>query len=148
MFVLFINIGGIVDHHCLSFRFKIERSFYLVRPSRSWSYGSCIYNYLCNQYLSLLKLLVRIPPRRGVLDTTLSDKVCQWFAAGQWYSPGTTVFSTNKTDHHDITEILLKVALNTIIALCLVYCILLCLHNICTCTKIYQNKNVDCSTSH
>jgi hypothetical protein len=24
------------------------------------------------------------------------------------------VFSTNKTDHHDITEILLKVALNTI----------------------------------
>jgi hypothetical protein len=28
-----------------------------------------------------------------------------------WFSP---VSSTNKTDHHDITEILLKVALNTI----------------------------------
>ena len=28
--------------------------------------------------------------------------------------PGPTVFSTNKTDHHDITEILLRVALNTI----------------------------------
>jgi hypothetical protein len=28
--------------------------------------------------------------------------------------PGTLVFSTNKTDRHDITEILLKVALNTI----------------------------------
>jgi hypothetical protein len=27
---------------------------------------------------------------------------------------GTTVSSTNKTDHNDITEILLKVALNTI----------------------------------
>ena len=27
---------------------------------------------------------------------------------------GTLVSSTNKTDHHDITEILLKVALNTI----------------------------------
>jgi hypothetical protein len=27
---------------------------------------------------------------------------------------GTPVFTTNKTDHHDITEILLKVALNTI----------------------------------
>jgi hypothetical protein len=26
----------------------------------------------------------------------------------------TPVFSTNKTDHHDISEILLKVALNTI----------------------------------
>jgi hypothetical protein len=33
----------------------------------------------------------------------------------QWYSsPGTPVSSTNKTNHHNITEILLKVALNTI----------------------------------
>jgi len=30
------------------------------------------------------------------------------------FSPGTPVSSTNKTDHHNITEILLKVALNTI----------------------------------
>jgi hypothetical protein len=43
--------------------------------------------------------------------TTLCDKVCQWLATGRWFSP---VSSTNKTDHHDITEILLKVALNTI----------------------------------
>ena len=34
--------------------------------------------------------------------------------AGRWFSPGTPVFSTNKTDRHDITAILLKVALNTI----------------------------------
>ena len=33
---------------------------------------------------------------------------------GQWFSQGPPVSSTNKTDHHDITEILLKVALNTI----------------------------------
>ena len=39
---------------------------------------------------------------RGVLDTTLCDKVCQWF----------TVFFPNKTDCHDIPEILLT--LNTI----------------------------------
>jgi hypothetical protein len=32
-----------------------------------------------------------------------------------WISPGIPVSSTNKTDCHDITEILLKVALNTII---------------------------------
>jgi len=32
----------------------------------------------------------------------------------QWFSPDTTVSSTNKTDRHDIIEILLKVALNTI----------------------------------
>jgi hypothetical protein len=31
-----------------------------------------------------------------------------------WFSPGTPVSSTNKADRQDITEILLKVALNTI----------------------------------
>jgi hypothetical protein len=33
---------------------------------------------------------------------------------GLWFSPGTPVSPTNKTDRHDITEILLKVALNNI----------------------------------
>ena len=83
-----------------------------------WSqlYGSWIYNYLylCNQCLSPLMLWVRIPLGRGVLDTTLCDKVSQWLAAGRWFSLGTPVSYTNKTDRHDITEILLKVALNTI----------------------------------
>jgi hypothetical protein len=31
-----------------------------------------------------------------------------------WFSLGIPVSSTNKTDHHDITEMLLKVALNII----------------------------------
>jgi len=31
---------------------------------------------------------------------------------GGFFFPGTPVSSTNKTDRHDITEILLKVALN------------------------------------
>ena len=44
--------------------------------------------------------------RITLLYTTLCDKVCQW-----WFSP---VSSTNETDCHDITEILLKVALSTI----------------------------------
>jgi hypothetical protein len=33
---------------------------------------------------------------------------------GRWFSPGTLVSFTNKTDHHDITEILLKGVLNPI----------------------------------
>jgi hypothetical protein len=33
---------------------------------------------------------------------------------GWWFSPGPPVSSTNKTDHHDITEIVLKVVLSTI----------------------------------
>ena len=53
----------------------------------------------------------RIPLRRGVLDTTLCDKVCQWLGPGRWFSLGSGVSSTNKTDRHDIAEILLKVAL-------------------------------------
>ena len=58
---------------------------------------------------------VRILLKRGVPDTTLCDKVCQWLAAGRWFSPpGTPVPSINKTDRHDIAEILLNVALNAI----------------------------------
>ena len=49
-----------------------------------------------------------------VFITTLCDQVCQWLATGQWFSTGTSVSSTNKTDLHDITEILLKVVLNTL----------------------------------
>jgi hypothetical protein len=33
---------------------------------------------------------------------------------GRWFSPGTLASSTTKTGRHDIAEILLKVALNTI----------------------------------
>jgi hypothetical protein len=44
------------------------------------------------------------------LDTTLCDKVCQWF------SPGVPVSSSsNNNDCHDITEIFLKMVSNTII---------------------------------
>ena len=84
--------------------------FFFGGPSWSWLYGCWIYNYLCNQCLSLLKLWIWIPLRGGVLDITICDKVCQWLWTGQWLSP---VSSTNKTDCHDITEILLKVVLNT-----------------------------------
>ena len=51
---------------------------------------------------------------RVVLDTKLCHKICQLLATGRWFSPGTPDSSTNKTDRHNITEILLNVALNTI----------------------------------
>jgi hypothetical protein len=43
-----------------------------------------------------------------------SDKVYQLLAHGRWFSPGTPASSTTKIGRHDIAEILLKVALNTI----------------------------------
>ena len=74
-------------------------------------FGSWIYNYLCNQCLSPLMLWVRISIRARC--TTLCEKVCQWLVTCGWFPPGPPVSSTNKTDRHDITEILLKVALIT-----------------------------------
>jgi hypothetical protein len=94
---------------------KTEKSnhwSHTTNKGQLWSYGSWIYNYLNNQCLSSLMLWVRISVR--VRCTTLCDNVCQWLATGRWFSPGSLVSSTNKTDHHDITEILLQVALNTI----------------------------------
>jgi prolipoprotein diacylglyceryltransferase len=53
---------------------------------------------ICNQCLSPLMLWVRIPPKLVLLNITLCDKVCQWLAADRWFSPGTPVSSTNKTN--------------------------------------------------
>jgi hypothetical protein len=47
------------------------------------NYDTWIYNYLCSQCLSPLKLWIWISHSwLGVLDTTLCDKVCQWDTAG------------------------------------------------------------------
>jgi len=116
-----------VDENLETCCFSVNNMLHYVLPyfaGPSWSYGSWIYNYLCNQCLSLLTLWVGIPIMWGVLDTTLCDKVCQLLATGRWFSPVTPVFSTNETDRHDRTEILLKVSLYTI-ALTLFRCILL-----------------------
>jgi hypothetical protein len=55
MIVRFLDIGGIIDHHCLTNSIFIN-SFNIFN---SWSYW--IYNYLCNQCLSPLTLWVWIP---------------------------------------------------------------------------------------
>jgi hypothetical protein len=51
---------------------------------------------------------------RGVLDITLCDKNLSVSCDRAVVFPGTPVSSINKIDRHDIAEILLKVALNTI----------------------------------
>ena len=81
-------------------------------PSWQWSYGSWIYNYLCNQCISPLMLWVRIAIRTRC--TTLCNKVCQWLATGLWFSLVPPVSPINKTDSHDIAVILLRVAFNII----------------------------------
>ena len=70
--------------------------------------------------------IVFVPIRRGFAPgfvnykkgctrlAAASDKVYQLLAHDPWFSPDTPASSTTKTGRHDIAEILLKVALNTI----------------------------------
>ena len=72
------------------------------RPSGR-DHGSWIYNYLCNQCKSCSGKAYFI---QHYVMKFVSD-----LRAVLWFSPGTLVSCTNKTDFHDITKILLKVAL-------------------------------------
>jgi hypothetical protein len=79
-----------------------------------WYTCSWIYNYLCKiSVYHHLSCEFESRSWRGILDTTLYDKVCKWLATGWWLYPGTPVSSTEKTDRVNINKILLKVALNT-----------------------------------
>ena len=81
-----------------------------------WSYGSWIYNYLCNWCLlpliSLWCCNFESSSGRGVQHYVIKV-VCNLRQVGVFF-PGSPFSSTNKSDCHNITEILLKVALNTI----------------------------------
>jgi hypothetical protein len=102
----------------ITLHYNVFRCIFKIREglSWSWSYGSWIYNYLCNQCLSLLTLWVQtLFMARCTRYNILSEEVCQWLTTGIWFSLGTPVSSTKKkTDRHDIAEILLKMALNTL----------------------------------
>jgi hypothetical protein len=58
----------------------------------------------------ITKVMSSNPVHGEVYSIQNCDRVCQLFATGRWFS---LVSSINKTDHQDITGILLKVALNT-----------------------------------
>ena len=51
--------------------------------------------------------------KSGTRLAAASDNIYQLLAHGRWFSPGTPASFTTKTGRHDITVILLKVALNT-----------------------------------
>ena len=91
----------------LVFRF-LSISIAIRGPSWPWSYGSWIFNYLCNRCLSPLKLWVRIPLRRDEIDTLLCDTILSVTFDRSVFFSCTPVSSTSKHHHRDITEILLK----------------------------------------
>ena len=87
------------------------------------TYAMSAYHHWCCEFESqsgrgvqhfVIKFVSDLRQIGGFLYTTLCDKVCQWLAAGRWFSPGSPFSPTNKTYCHNLTEILLIVALNTI----------------------------------
>ena len=67
-----------------------------------------------------------------------SDKVYQLLAHGRWFSPGTPASFNTKTGRHDIAEILLKVALNTINQI---------KPNVCTCIFYHSKERLNSDNS-
>ena len=93
--------------------------FYIENMGLSWSWSYVSWINLCSQYRSITTNIVSLNPVHGKVYSIQHYVikfvwVCQWLATGRWFSLGTLVSSNNKTDCHVITDILLKVALNTI----------------------------------
>jgi hypothetical protein len=107
--VLLKEPRGTKKHNCQVFNlqeYNSKKSFHFEIILNIWNMEIC---YAVNKILHCytIMLWVRIPLMWGVLDTTLCDKVCQRLAAGRLVFSGYSVF------RHVITEILLKMVLNT-----------------------------------
>ena len=98
-------------------RYEIKSQHVTWCLSKSWwdKESTCHVMFLkrCS-YVICISYEFEFHSLRGMLNKTLCDKVCQWLAVGREFSQGTPVFSTNKTNSHDIAEQLLKVVLATI----------------------------------
>ena len=86
-------------------------------------YNSCVYySVVCYSILYYSILYYSVLYCGSMLLSSLLLNMASMFydgchyvlVTGRWFSPGSPVSSTYKTDRHDIPEILLKVALNTI----------------------------------
>ena len=116
---LFLNLLIFYVKHIITFTFRI---IYIIDMSH--------YTLIRARVAQWFRLLVYLtihtslsPIRRGfslgfvnykkgyTLLAVASDNVYQLLVHGRWFSPGTPASSTTKSDHHDLTEILLRVAL-------------------------------------
>ena len=98
------------------FSYLLELHFWMkAPPSWSWSHGSWIYNYLCNQCLSPLNLWVRTPLRRGVLNKHYVIKfVSDLRQVGSFFRVLRFPPPINWPPWYNWTTCMLKLALNTI----------------------------------
>ena len=103
--VLFMSLNHLHMHFVCSIRrfFLIDSSYSKFTQnnqgsSSSSSYGSWIYNYLCNQCLSPLKLWVRTSFMSRCILYNIIWQSLSVTCDRSVVSLGTLVFSTNKTD--------------------------------------------------
>jgi hypothetical protein len=97
--------------HTLTQFYQKYPSWFKFTRSWSWSHGSWIYNYLYNQCLSPLKLWVRTPLMARCTRYNIMWSILSVICDRSVIFLGTLVSYTNKTDRHDVAEMLLKVAL-------------------------------------
>jgi hypothetical protein len=83
---------------CLNIRANYNRILNLHELKKIITY-TLFWNYI-NLRVPLTTNIVSLNPARSevAVNTTLCDKVCQWLSTGRWFSPGTPVSFTNKTD--------------------------------------------------
>jgi hypothetical protein len=104
----YMSLFSVLFCHCIICNF-------LRGLSWSSSYGTWIYNYLCNQCLSSLTLCVQA--RCTIIQHYVIKFVSDLRQVGGFLRVLRFPLDTNignKTDRHDITEILLNVALSSI----------------------------------
>ena len=91
-----------------------SHSLHIIRyqgSSWSWSYASWIYNYLMQSVPITTKFVISNTAHGELYSIQHVIKLVR--VLRQLVSCRYTGSTTNKTDHHDITDILLKLALNT-----------------------------------
>ena len=87
------QLGGRHSHDCMVVGFTTT---YAIHAYHHWS---CEYKSRSDEVYSIQHYVIKFDSE---------------FVTDHWFSPDIPVPSTNKTDCHNITEILLKVVLNTI----------------------------------
>ena len=102
----FICIIAIDNPRCMMIKTRDYNYHGVVRPSWPWS---MVVGFTTIYAISAYQHWWEFESRSGKGVPYYVIKF-----VSEWFSLGTPVYSTNKSDHHDRTEILLKVQLNTI----------------------------------
>jgi hypothetical protein len=116
-YIPFLSCHGILSRLCLHANLLMNKICLIILYRGCHDHDRMVIGFTTTCAISAYhRLSCEFEPRswRGVLDTTSYGQVCQWLATGRWFSLGNLVSTTNKTNRHDITEILLKMALSTI----------------------------------